>query len=215
MRGHKAWIKGNRGPMNMNRRTIGTMLIAAALAVSPAAAQINASPGESFLTALREGNGTKAYNLADANGTVVNYRGLDGSAALHIVIRTRNSNWIGFLLSSAADPDVADKNGDTPLILAARSGYGEGVARLLMAGAMVDKANRLGETALIVAVQQRQPAIVSTLLKLGANPDKTDHAAGYSARDYAKRATRSRELLKLIETVKSQKARIAPATPTR
>ena len=80
---------------------------------------------------------------------------------------------------------------------------------------MVDKTNRLGETALIVAVQQRQPAIVSTLLKLGANPDKTDHAAGYSARDYAKRDTRSRELLKLIETVKSQKARIAPATPTR
>ena len=84
-----------------------------------------------------------------------------------------------------------------------------------MAGALVDKANRLGETALIVAVQQRQPAIVSTLLKLGANPDKTDHAAGYSARDYAKRDTRSRELLKLIETVKSQKARIAPVAPAR
>ena len=70
--------------------------------------------------------------------------------------------------------------------------------------AQIDKTNRLGETALIVAVQQRHRAIVSTLLKLGANPDKADHAAGYTARDYAKRDSRSKEMLTLIETVKSQ-----------
>ena len=53
----------------------------------------------------------------------------------------------------------------------------------------------MGETALIVAVQQRQPRCVKLLLRSGANPDKTDHAAGYSARDYAKRDTRNREML--------------------
>ena len=47
------------------------------------------------------------------------------------------------------------------------------------------------------------------LLQAGANPDKADHFAGYSARDYARRDTRSRELLKLIETVKSTKAKVA------
>ena len=64
---------------------------------------------------------------------------------------------------------------------------------MLMGRAQVDKANNVGETALIVAVQQRQPAIVEMLLEAGANPDRQDHASGYSAREYAKRDTRTRD----------------------
>ena len=190
--------------MNAMRRTmIG--LLGLALIATPAMTQGISSKGEEFLTALRESNGSKAMRLVEDSGfTVVNHRADDGSTALHIVIRTRNSNWVGYLLANGADKDAGDKKGDTPLILAARSGYGEGAARLLMSGAQVDKPNRLGETALIVAVQQRQAAIVSTLLKLGANPDKRDHAAGFSARDYAKRDSRTKVMLKLIETVKSR-----------
>ena len=37
------------------------------------------------------------------------------------------------------------------------------------------------------------------LLAKGADPDKKDTAAGYSARDYAKRDTRNREILAAIE----------------
>jgi ankyrin repeat protein len=40
--------------------------------------------------------------------------------------------------------------------------------------------------------------VVRLLLSRGANPDKTDNAAGYSARDYATRDPRAREILKLI-----------------
>ena len=196
------------------RRAMMMAVAAAMLAAAPATAQKIGSDGEAFLTALRDGNGSKAYDLVEGQGsTVVNYRGNTGDAALHIVVRSRNANWIGFLLANGADPNVGDKNGDTPLILAARNGYAEGVARLLMAHAQVDKTNRLGETALIVAVQQRQAGIVSTLLKLGANPDKADHASGYSARDYAKRDSRSTEMLRLIETVKSRVP--VAAGPTR
>lgn len=60
----------------------------------------------------------------------------------------------------------------------------------------------MGETALIVAVQQRQAPIAKLLLEAGANPDKTDNAAGLSARDYAKRDSRSRDILALIESTK-------------
>jgi ankyrin repeat protein len=60
----------------------------------------------------------------------------------------------------------------------------------------------MGETALIVAVQQRHTEIVKLLLAAGADPDRSDSAAGYSARDYAKRDTRSRDMLKLIEAKK-------------
>ena len=63
-------------------------------------------------------------------------------------------------------------------------------------------ADRAGETPLIVAVQQRRPQIVRVLLGAGADPDKPDSAAGYSARDYAKRDTRSRQILDLIEAKK-------------
>ena len=191
-------------------------LLGMALIASPAVSQGISSKGEEFLTALRESNGSKALNLAENSGSnVISHRADDGSTALHIVIRTRNSNWVGYLLSNGADPDAADKRGETPLILAARSGYGEGVARLLMSRAQVDKPNRLGETALIVAVQQRQAAIVSTLLKLGADPDKRDHAAGFSARDYAARDSRSKDMLRLIETVKSRVPVIAKPAPAR
>ena len=198
----------------MIKRAIGVGLAALALLAAPAMAQKLESDGEAFLSALRESQGSKAYDLVEANGsTVVNYRGQNGDAPLHIVVRSRNANWIGYLLANGADPNVGDKNGDTPLILAARSGYVEAVSRLLMSHAQVDKANKLGETALIVAVQQRQATIVSTLLKLGANPDKADHASGYSARDYAKRDSRSKDMLRLIETVKSRVP--VPTGPTR
>jgi ankyrin repeat protein len=82
---------------------------------------------------------------------------------------------------------------------------------LLAYKAKVDLANKLGETPLIVAVQQRHPQLVRLYLESGANPDKADHAAGYSARDYAKQDRRSTDLLRLIESVKpTVKASIGP-----
>ncbi len=182
------------------------------LTAGPLAAQGRLSPnGEVFLKALRENEGSKAFSLVEANGSsIINHRGIDGSTPLHVVVRTRNSNWIDFLLEKGADKNAGDRDGNTPLMLASRTGYGEGVAQLLRSRADINRANRLGETALIVAVQQRHAAIVSTLLKLGADPDKRDHT-GYSAREHAKRDTRTKDMLKLIETTKSRASQVAPA----
>lgn len=196
-------------------RILSVLAAAVAMAAAPAAAQVTGSDGEAFLAAMKEGGGGKALELVEkAGSTVVNYRGSDGNAGLHIAMRNRKGDWVGFLLARDADPDLTDKNGDTPLIIAARMGYSEGAARMLMARAQVDKTNRLGETALIVAVQQRQPAIVKILLQAGADPDKADHASGYTARDYAKRDNRSDDLLRMIETVKAQKKSVkGPVRP--
>ncbi len=196
--------------------SVRALVLAIAITSIPAAAApLHGSDGEAFVSAMKEGEANKAVELVEKPGsTVVNYRGDDGNGGLHIAMRNRDSNWVGFLLSHDADPNLPDAHGDTPLILAARMNFVEGAARMLMKSAAVDKANKLGETALIVAVQQRQLAIVKMLLEAGADPDKTDYASGYSARDYAKRDSRSRDMLKLIESVKvKKKATVGPVRP--
>lgn len=183
----------------------------AGLALSaPVCAQIGGTNGENFLKAVREIDGDKATELLQANGsTVLSYRGANGETALTIVAQRRDSTWLGFLLSRGADANAGDNRGETPLLIAARLGWEDGAKTLLAVGARVDGANRLGETPLIVAVQVRQPALVRLLLEQGANPDKADRAAGFSARDYAKRDNRSTEIAKLIEVTKPSKAIVA------
>jgi ankyrin repeat protein len=62
----------------------------------------------------------------------------------------------------------------------------------------------MGETALTAAVVQRQRSAVRLLLEAGADPDKSD-AAGYSAREYAQRDPRARDILTMIEAKKPEK----------
>jgi len=186
--------------------------LALAIAAAPAMGQGfgSASDGEAFLKAVEEGDNSKAVPLLEDPGSrVVNYRGYKGDTALHIATRKRELEWVGYLLKKGADPNIGDAKGDTPLILAAGMGFEQAADYMLRLGAKPDATNRRGETALIIAVQQRQPRIVELLLKAGANPDKADHSAGYSARDYAKRDTRNRDLLRLIETVQSTKKKVA------
>ena len=76
------------------------------------------------------------------------------------------------LLESGADPNAArQKDGWTPLMQAAFSGY-TGTARLLLAhGAHVDATNIRGVTALQLAAGQGHTDIVRLLLDKGANPN--------------------------------------------
>ena len=87
-------------------------------------------------------------------------------------------------------------------IIAVGTLFSFAVQWLIGLGAKVDTPNRMGETPLIVAVQQRSLPIVRMLLAAGADPDRSDSAAGYSARDYATRDPRAREILKMIEDKK-------------
>ena len=194
---------------------IRVLIFLLAVVPAPALAQMDGSDGDAFISAMKDGDNGKAVELIEKSGsTVVNYRGSDGTSGLHVAMRRRVANWVGYLVSNGADPNLADKNGDTPLIIGARLGFSEGVARLLMARALVDKQNRLGETPLIVAAQARNAGIVKMLLEAGADPDKADHAAGYSARDYAKRDTRSADLLRLMDSVKPKKQSVVgPVRP--
>ena len=193
----------------------GLALVLATAAI-PAAGQVaggfgaNHSDGEAFIEAIEKGDNNAAIPLIEQPGSgVAKYRNYKGDTALHVAVRKRELDWVGYLLKKGADPNAGDADGDTALIIASRIGFEEAADWMVKLGAKVDAPNRRGETALIIAVQQRQPRIVELLMKAGANPDKSDHAAGLSARDYAKRDSRIPQMLKLIETVKSTKKQVA------
>jgi ankyrin repeat protein len=183
-------------------------LLAAILggASAPLMAQ-NGLNGLDFVGAVRSRDGNKATQLLDSHPTgLVDARDGDGNTGLIIAVARGDEDWTAFLINHGADTNLAGKGGDTPLIAASRIGFETGVEWLLESGAKVDLANRMGETPLIVAVQQRQLPIVRLLLSAGANPDKTDSAAGLSARDYAIRDNRSRDILNLIQAKKPKPA---------
>jgi ankyrin repeat protein len=188
-------------------KNIAFAVIAAAALQAPAAAQYLADDGLAFIEAVRQADGDKAQELLRGHPAgLINYRASDGATALTLAVARSDETWTAFLLRRGADPSLPGKGGDTPLITAARVGFESAVDWLLQIGVKVDATNRMGETALIVAVQQRRPEVVRMLLQAGADPDKADHAAGYSARDYAQRDTRARDILKMIEAKKPKPA---------
>ena len=193
----------HKGMMKKAKLAASAMLLS--VLATPAVAQVAAS-GFMFLQAVEQRDGNRVSELLGSQGSaVLNYRGDDGTGALHIVAKRRDAEWLRFLLSKGADANIQTRAGDTPLHIAARSGWIDGIDLLLVVRARVDPINRAGETPLIVAVQQKQAGAVRRFLEAGANPDRTDNASGRSARDYAKLDTRSTEILRLIEQVKSKK----------
>jgi ankyrin repeat protein len=176
--------------------------VLAAIAAPLGAQQLTAKSYD-FVHAVEQRNGDKATELLDDNPPgIVNSRNGDGDTGLIIAISRQDPDWTGFLLKKGADINLGGHGGDTPLIAAARVGFEDAAEWLISLGAKVDATNKMGETPLIVAVQQREPRLVSMLLNAGANPDKPDSAAGYSARDYAARDNRGRQILQLIEAKK-------------
>jgi ankyrin repeat protein len=186
-------------------KSFNIVLAAAGLALlsGPAVAQqVAVNSAQDFLDAVQKRDGNKATELVQTHPTVIDVKDPKGDTALITVLRADDRDWTGFMLRNHADPNLQGAGGDTPLIAAAKAGFDEAVPWLLGLGAKVDGTNRAGETPLIIAVQQRDVHLVRTLLDAGADPDRTDNVAGYSARDYATRDSRARDILKLINDKK-------------
>lgn len=144
------------------------------------------SDGYKFLKAVRESDGATVTELVQAPGasTLINTRDVTtGETALHIAASRQDARWIRFLSQNGANPNIADKNGVTPLMISTRLGHIDGVTALLEAGARVDPITATGETPLIFAVHKRDLPMIRLLLTNGANPDRSDNS-GRSARDY-------------------------------
>ena len=160
----------------------GTLAVALALG-APALAQTY-SDGYQFLQAVEKNEVDKANELLSKPGsTLINSRDLTtGRTGLHIAADRRDVVWLAYLLNRGANPNIADRRGVTPLMIASQKGFFEGIQYLVTKGAHVDDANSTGETPLILAVHRRDTQMMRVLLQAGADPDKTD-SSGRSARD--------------------------------
>lgn len=97
-------------------------------------------------------------------GADINARTPDGDTALILVgWATTNLDFIRWLVEHGADVDMANSNGDTPLMDAARLGKTEILQYLLAQGANPSLANNGGATALDLARARRRDVIVGIL----------------------------------------------------
>lgn len=168
----------------------------------PAPAQAQFSDAYNFLHGVRERDYTQVSGLVEAPGsTVINVRDRDtGEAALHIVVRRRDTDWLLYLLRNNANPNIRDNDGNTPMHISAQIGFIEGIHWLHVVQADINAANNRGETPLILAVHQRNAEAVRQLVDAGANPRIADSVVGMSAIDYARRDSRGTNILQILES---------------
>lgn len=188
-------------------RALAAALVA--LIAVPVVAQTGFSDSYTFLKAVRERDAAKVEGIIiNPSSNAVNARSSDtGEGALHMLVRDRDSTWLSYLLSHGARPDIQDRDGNTPLMIASQIGWVDGGERLLDRGANINAVNNRGETALIFAVQLRNLPMVRMLMSRGANPDQTDSVAGYSALDYARQDRRAQAILRILENPPPRAAR--------
>jgi len=169
----------------MRQRTTAIAIFLALGLTAPAAAQFSDAYG--LIKAVREKDVKVAREILDKPGsTTINAREpATGDAPIHIVVKRRDIAWLGFLLQASADANARDRDGNSPMVLAAIGRWSEGLQLLVAIRADVDRRNNSGETALIKAVQAGDAGNARILLDAGASPDLTDNVAGRSARDYA------------------------------
>lgn len=189
-----------------SRKAIAVLVAALGAILMPIPASAQFSDTYNFLRGVRDRDFATVRDLVEApSSTVINVRDRSsGEAALHIVTRERDAQWVLYLLQQNANPNIRDGDGNTPLHIAAQIGFPDAVNWLRIVNADLNARNNRGETPLILAVHQRHGAIVRQLVDAGANPDIADSVVGLSARDYAARDARAGDILEILESAEEQ-----------
>ena len=109
----------------------------------------------------------------------VNAPRVDGATALHWAVRMDDSETADLLIRAGASPAAANREGATPLMLAALNGSAPMIEKLVKAGADVNaKFTRYEDTALMMAARTGKADAVRILLDSGAKVDSTETWGG-------------------------------------
>lgn len=104
----------------------------------------------------------------------VNEPTVDGTPALHWVVRMQDADTAQLLLKAGADVNLANRYGVLPLHLAIGNNDLPMVKLLLAAGADANSIDAAGDSCLVMAIRGGEQGIVEALLAQGARPDKSD-----------------------------------------
>lgn len=139
-----------------------SVLLALAATLSGAAdsARLAEAAATEDLAAVR----TLLKDGADVNGHAV-----DGTTALHWMVRAENAAMVDMLLAAGADVNAADRYGVTPLYLACSLANVPMMEKLLQAGADPNATDQSGETLLMIASHVAEARAAEALLAHGAN----------------------------------------------
>ena len=102
------------------------------------------------------------------------------------ICKSGNPEDIQEAINAGVNLNVINRNGDTPLIFAAKENSAEAVEMLITAGVEFNTQDNAGNTALIYAAAYNNPDVVSVLLDYGADKDIVNNS-GKRAYDYALR----------------------------
>lgn len=131
----------------------------------------------------------------------------EGYTPLHRAMAERSDDVIDMyvqVLGGRADFDVLSQNGDTPLMVAVRTGFERSINKLVAAGADITKQNPNGESALHTALIESQngiaEALASALQIRGVNPDTLQDKDGNTPLHLAARSDATAVMEKLLES---------------
>jgi ankyrin repeat protein len=134
----------------------------------------------------------------------------DGRSALHLAAENGSDSLVQLLLSAGADPNVANRVGETPLHFAASHGHLSTVRTLLAHGARVGARSRFTHiTPVMAAAESGYPGVVELLIErradisarntFGDTPLSMARTSQRKVHD-PELETRYRETIRLLET---------------
>jgi ankyrin repeat protein len=124
---------------------------------------------QEFFTSVSNGNVAKVSTILNQHPDALDWRYTLNGLNQPVTMIAHDLPMLKFLLEKGADPNAADRTGNTRLI---ECGDGGDAARLLLEhGADIDKPNERGLTPLMRAAFNSCTTVVKVLIDGGANPD--------------------------------------------
>ncbi|MGF1705474.1 ankyrin repeat domain-containing protein [Enterovibrio baiacu] len=125
-------------------------------------------------TLIKEKDDSLSLRLIE-NGLDVNYQNSCGASMLHIATIMGNEPLVTLLLSKAANPNVSNWQGESPVYMAAQWGEDDILDKLLQAGADSNSVSgKLAFSPLMIAVLNEHHSTVEILVAYGADPGYTN-----------------------------------------